>query len=396
MDQALNYVKHPPGGIPTVVSSEKALIEAIDKLASSTGHIAIDAERASGYTYTQRAYLLQLKKPGTETFLIDPILEIDYKELKNLINQNAWILHAATQDLPCLSEFELTPNEIFDTELAARLLGLPRVGLAGLLEDRLKITIDKAHSAVNWASRPLKSEWLSYAALDVEFLHSLQDDLTEQLEEQGKYQIALQEFSNLLNFKPNPNKLDAWRATSGMHKIKNNREAAIVREIWQMRDQIARDENLAPHRVARDERIIQLAIDKPKTKEKFLKVFSNKKHDEKHLDLIYDAYLVALGLPESSWPTKPAAARPHPPTKIWKDKHPEKFKSFEDLKYEVSVIADAMLIPVEHLISSDLIKSFIWSQPATNQAELRKWLAANGARDWQIDLVMPTLLNRLT
>jgi len=395
MEQALNYVKNPAGGIPQVISSEKELLSAVDKLASAQGHLAIDAERASGYTYTQRAYLLQLKKPDTETFLIDPILEIDYQELKNLINQNAWILHAATQDLPCLFEFELQPKEIFDTELAARLLGLPRVGLAGLLEDRLKITIDKAHSAVNWASRPLRNEWLSYAALDVEFLHSLQDDLTTQLEEQGKYQIAIEEFSNLLNFKPNQQKPDAWRATSGMHKIKNNYEAAIVKEVWQIRDQIARKDNLAPHRVVRDERIIQLAINKPKTKERYLKIFLNKQHNEQHLELIYDAYLAALNLPQSAWPTKPATVRSHPPTKIWKEKHPDKFKNLEELKYEISMIAEAMLIPTEHLIGADLIKNFIWNEPAFSEAELRQWLSENGARSWQIDLVIPTFLNHL-
>lgn len=304
MQGELKYYKNPPGGIPAIVDSEKSLAQAISQLAETEGALAIDAERASGYTYSQQAYLLQLKKPDTPTFLIDPTLEINYQDLKNLINESAWILHAATQDLPCLYQFDLKPKEIFDTEVAARLLELPRVGLAGLLEDRLQIAIDKAHSAVNWASRPLKIEWLSYAALDVEFLHTLQSDLTEQLIAQEKIEVANQVFSELLQFQPNPPRPEAWRGTSGIHKLTSNREAAIVSELWQVRDKIARESNLAPHRVIRDEKIISLAIEKPKTEKAFFKILSNKQYQRDHLQELYVAYVAALEIPPSLWPPR--------------------------------------------------------------------------------------------
>jgi ribonuclease D len=395
MDQPLKYFKNPTGGIPEIIGTESALEQTISKLASAPGPIAIDAERASGYTYTQRAYLLQIKKSTTETFLIDPILEINYQALQQLLNENAWILHAATQDLPCLLDFNLQPKEIFDTELAARLLGLPRVGLGGLLEDRLKVTIDKAHSAVNWATRPLKNEWLSYAALDVEFLHNLQEDLTTELIEHGKYQIALEEFENLLTFKPTTQKPDAWRATSGMHKIRNNQEAAIVRELWLARDELAREKNLAPHRVIRDDKIIQLALEKPKSKDSFNKIFKNKNYDSSHLDTIYQSYLRAMNLSEENWPTKPPSLKSHPPARVWKEKYPEKFQILELLKHDLITIAESMLLPLEHLISPEIVKSFAWTQPQLSEQQLRQWLIGKGVRNWQADLVLPTFLNSL-
>jgi ribonuclease D len=325
--------------------------------------------------------------------LIDPILDIDYQDLKNLLNENSWILHAATQDLPCLYDFNLQPKEIFDTELAARLLGLPRVGLGGLLEDRLAVSIDKAHSAVNWATRPLKNEWLSYAALDVEFLHNLQEDLTIELIEHGKHQIAIEEFNNLLDFRPVSQKIDAWRATSGMHKIKNNHEAAIVKQIWQIRDLIARDANIAPHRVLRDEKIIQLALEKPKTREKFESILKSRNIDSKFSEVIYENYLTALASSESQWPVKPTSSKSHPPTRVWKEKYPQKFHTFELLKHDLSTIADAMLIPLEQLVSPEIVKNFAFNHPQLAEDELREWLLARGARSWQVELVLPTFLN---
>jgi len=302
MAESLKYFKNPPGGVPEIIDDEKELEQAVNELAEAAGPIAIDTERASGYTYSQQAYLVQIKKSATTTFLIDPTLELDYTFLKNLLNENEWILHAATQDLPCLYQLALKPMKIFDTELAARLLELPRVSLLGLLEDRLKIAIDKAHSAVNWSSRPLKTEWLSYAALDVEFLHELQADLTQSLIENEKLEQAEQAFNSLLNFQPNPPRIDAWRGTSGIHKLTSRKQAAIVREVWQMRDEIAKKENLAPHRVCRDEKIIHLALSGLKSKNEFEKVFKDKKANSQLIADLYSAYQKALELTAENWP----------------------------------------------------------------------------------------------
>lgn len=302
MSENLKHFKNPPGGVPAIIDDEKTLEKALVELASAPGPVAIDAERASGYTYKQSAYLLQIKKASTETFLIDPTLELDYQSLRMVLNQNQWILHAATQDLPCLYSFELKPKKIFDTELAARILDLPRVSLLGLLEDRLKISIDKAHSAVNWSQRPLKAEWLSYAALDVEFLHSLQDDLTQSLIETEKFTTAEKAFQALLSFQPNPPRPEAWRGTSGIHKLSSRKQAAIVRELWLTRDEIAQRENLAPHRVCRDEKIIQVALSPINNRADFNKIFKDKKTSPSHLDELFSSLQAAQRISASNWP----------------------------------------------------------------------------------------------
>jgi len=302
MAENLRHFKNPPGGIPAVIDDEKTLEQALFELANAPGPVAIDAERASGYTYSQSAYLLQIKKASTETFLIDPTLELDYQSLRVVLNQSQWILHAATQDLPCLYAFELQPKKIFDTELAARILELPRVSLLGLLEDRLKISIDKAHSAVNWSLRPLKTEWLSYAALDVEFLHSLQDDLTQSLIESEKYTAAEKSFEALLSFKPSPPRPEAWRGTSGIHKLSSRRQAAIVRELWVTRDEIAQRENVAPHRVCRDDKMIQVALGLINSREDFNKIFKDKKTSPTHLDELFSSFRAAQKISAANWP----------------------------------------------------------------------------------------------
>src|SRR3954452_18591841 len=157
-------------GLPPLTETPPALAEACRALAAATGPVAIDAERASGYRYSSRAYLIQLRREGAGTILVDPIGFDSLAPLQDALAGTEWILHAATQDLPCLTEVGLTPTELFDTELAGRLLGYPRVGLATLVETLLGFRMKKEHSAADWSTRPLPVPWLEYAALDVEVL----------------------------------------------------------------------------------------------------------------------------------------------------------------------------------------------------------------------------------
>ena len=155
----------------------------------------MDAERASGFRYGQRAFLVQLRREGSGTWLIDPEPFEDLAIINDALRGVEWILHAATQDLPCLSELGMWPDRLFDTELAARLAGLPRVGLAAVIEQLLGFSLAKEHSAADWSTRPLPEPWLRYAALDVEVLTELREDLIELLEADGKLDFAEQEFA---------------------------------------------------------------------------------------------------------------------------------------------------------------------------------------------------------
>src|SRR5690606_3538052 len=185
-DEEVRLLTEPRDGIPDVVDDGSALAEAVDAVRSGRGPVAIDAERASGYRYGQRAYLVQVRREGAGTWLIDPVPLEDLSGLGQALDGTEWVLHAATQDLPCLAEVGLRPSNLFDTELGARLAGLPRVGLAAVVEHYLKVSLAKEHSAVDWSTRPLPEPWLRYAALDVELLVELREAVAEDLQQQGK------------------------------------------------------------------------------------------------------------------------------------------------------------------------------------------------------------------
>ena len=115
-----------------VVADAEGYRDAVDRIAAGTGPIAVDAERASGFRYSQRAYLIQLYRRGSGTVLLDPTAFDDLGDLAAAMGGAEWVLHAASQDLPCLLEVGLVPERIFDTELGARLLGFERVGQGAL------------------------------------------------------------------------------------------------------------------------------------------------------------------------------------------------------------------------------------------------------------------------
>jgi ribonuclease D len=182
----LVLLAEPRDGIPDPVADEDALAAVVEAFAAGRGPVAVDAERASGYRYTQRAYLVQLRRDGAGTVRVDPVPLPDLAGLNAVISDTEWVLHAASQDLPCLAELGLRPTKLFDTELASRLAGFERVGLAAITERLLGYTLEKHHSAADWSTRPLPRSWLSYAALDVELLIDLRDHLAEELTRQGK------------------------------------------------------------------------------------------------------------------------------------------------------------------------------------------------------------------
>ena len=240
------------------------LADVAQKLAAGTGPVAVDAERASGFRYSQRAYLVQLRRAGAGTALIDPIpLGSDLHELDPVLTGPEWVLHAASQDLPCLAEVGLAPASLFDTELAGRLAGYPRVGLGPLVEQLLGLSLEKGHGAADWSRRPLPDDWLVYAALDVEVLVELRDVLAALLAEQGKLEWARQEFEAVRTAGPPAPRAEPWRRTSGIHRIRKPRALAAVRALWEARDRLAAERDIAPGRVLPDAAIVDAAVVAP-------------------------------------------------------------------------------------------------------------------------------------
>ena len=232
----------PVAGMAELITDLSGLKNACAQLAKGTGPIAIDAERASGYKYSQRAYLIQVHRKDGGLHLIDPIpfkLE-DFAPLNEILQSCETIIHASTQDLPCMREIGLNPTTLFDTELGARIAGMAKVGLGPLTEELLGFRLAKEHSAVDWSIRPLQQDWLIYAALDVDVLLDLRDAVEAKLIESNKLAWVNEEFATILASPTPQPKTDRWKKTSGIHKVKRPDQLAIVRELWRVRDEIGR------------------------------------------------------------------------------------------------------------------------------------------------------------
>lgn len=379
-----------------LIDNQESLINCCKNLEKDEQPYAIDAERASGFKYSQRAYLLQISSATSDIYLIDPTSMKDLTPLRQLLNNKSWILHAATQDLPCLFELELKPGEIFDTELAARLLSLPHVGLGGLLEDELQITLDKEHSAADWSKRPLPQDWLVYAALDVEFLHQLRKSLTQKLIDNNKFEIAQQEFRALCSWQSPGLRNDPWRRTSGMHEVRGGQDAAIVRQIWLKRDEIAQQRDIAAGRVLNDAGIVEIAAKKPKTVQELKDLASIKYRPAKNdAEIWFEQLQIALQLGPDQWPVKQKGTESYPAPKSWLEKRPEAYHRLQFVKAQLHKLSEELLIPVEHLCSPDLVKKWCWDKPTDQLETINEWLISQGARDWQAQNLAPVLLSSL-
>jgi ribonuclease D len=384
----------PREGLPPLVVTAEALAEATGRLGAGTGPVAVDAERASGFRYGHRAFLVQIRRQDAGTVLIDPVACPDLSGIDAALADAEAVLHAAGQDLPCLSDLGYRPKRLFDTELAGRLLGYPRVGLGTLVDEVLGLTLEKSHSAADWSTRPLPQEWLQYAALDVEVLVELRDALAAQLEEQGKTIWAEQEFAAILATPPPPPRADPWRRTSGIHRVRSRRSLAIVREVWLQRDVIAQRRDISPTRILPDAAIVEAARGLPATLEELGKLpgFTGRgarRYGSDWLRAIRRARSLSDDqLPESSAPPGDGP----PPAHRWAERDPVAAKRLATVRAAVAALADAGHLPTENLLAPDAVRRLSWQPPADLDtevqaadavaAELRRY----GARPWQVDI----------
>lgn len=388
----------PRDGIPPVVADETALAEVIAAFAAGSGPVAVDAERASGYRYGQRAYLVQLRREGAGSTLIDPVACPDLSGLGEAISGAEWVLHAATQDLPCLREIGMIPTSIFDTELAGRLAGFPRVGLGAMVEGVLGFVLEKGHSAVDWSTRPLPDPWLRYAALDVELLVDLRDALEKELDRQGKLEWAREEFDAISSAPPAPPRVDPWRRTSGMHKVRRRRQMAVVRELWTARDRVAQRRDVSPGKVLSDGAIVEAALGLPPNVHALsgLTGFGHRM-GRRQLEQWQAAVDRAKALPDSELPQPGAAVSGPPPPRSWADRDPAAAARLSAARAAVSSLAEELNMPQENLITPDTVRRVCWEPPAQVDTEsVTAALASHGARRWQITQVTPALVTALS
>ena len=395
----------PRDGMPELSVSTSEIKRAAEFLASGQGPFAIDAERASGFRYSNRAYLVQIRRAGAGTVLIDPVSHggdplAALAPGAEVLAEDEWILHAADQDLPCLAEIGMVPTKLYDTELAGRLAGYDKVNLAAEVQRLLGLQLLKGHGAADWSQRPLPHDWLNYAALDVEVLHDLRHAIAAVLEEQGKTEWAAQEFEYLRTVEAMPTRRDRWRRTSGIHKVRDPRALAAVRELWLARDHIAQRRDIAPGRILPDAAIVNAATTDPDTVEKLtaLPVFGGPRQ-RRSAQTWLDA--LARARTTDDPPTAQEPSTGPPPASRWGRRKPEAAARLEVARAGLVKVSQRVSVPTENVVSPDAIRRLIWdwqppAHPEHTAAVIDDFLREAKARPWQRELVVPVLTEALT
>jgi len=367
----------------SVISDAEEFLAACAALADGTGSVAVDVERASGFRYSQRAYLVQVFRRDAGVFLFDPPAIGDFSPLQEAIGSAQWVFHAASQDLPSLRELGLEPATIFDTELASRLLGHERVGLGAVVEDTLGIVLKKEHSAADWSTRPLPAAWLEYAALDVLHLIDVQEALIAELDEQGKAEFAAEEFAATLSRPPKPPREDPWRRLSGLHQVRGSRNLAVARELWRAREAFAQEQDVSPGRLVPDRSLVAAVLGNPQSKSALagIKEFQGRA-SRTQIDRWWQA--IVDGRATEELPRERVPSDALPPPRAWADRNPEADARLKAARPVVEGIAAELGMPTENLLTPEYLRRVCWDLPGTTPEEIGAALAALGARPWQI------------
>ncbi|MGP9781444.1 ribonuclease D [Glutamicibacter sp. AOP12-B1-11] len=385
----------PRDGIPEVINTAAALNRAVRALRAGNGDLAVDTERSSGFRYGRRAFLIQIRREGASTWLIDPESLDSLDPLLELMNELPWILHAATQDLPCLHDAGLSPTGLFDTELAGRLAGFPRVALGTMVGELLGLQLAKEHSAVDWSTRPLPESWLNYAALDVEVLFELREKISEVLEEQGKLEFAAQEFEYVRQLPDPVAPPEAWRKLSGIHKIKNRRNLAVARELWQSRETLAQSRDVAPGRLLPDSAIMAAVDHRPNSVPALLQISgfhgrSAKRDAPRWLDAMQ------RGRNSTDLPDLRTGGSELPNARLWSEKNPQAAVRLTAAREVLAEVSEEWNIPGENLLTPKFLRALCWNPPAIYSAgSIDAALEELGARPWQRDLLSAKLAQAL-
>jgi ribonuclease D len=265
----------------------------------------------------------------------------------------------------------------------------------------LELQLTKEHSAVDWSIRPLRPEWVTYAALDVDILLDIRNAVEKLLTEQNKLKWAKQDFASILKsyqnyvFSDAP-KPDRWRRTSGMHKVRDRLTMAIVRDFWFSRDELAREIDLAPGRVLGDDAIIELATKRPDNLEAVAKVIGRRTRLEAPpFNRWLNVLNLALKTPLDQQPELRVASQSLPPIKIWKDRNPLGYARLTHARAALIELSAQIQIPTENLVTPELVRKICWQHPPASNSEYEDFVVANldtmGARPWQIELVTPAI-----
>lgn len=448
MNEEPKLLKEPREGVPEVIDTLEAYKDYCSLLAAGSGPLAADAERASGFRYGHEDWLIQFKRKGAGIGLLDPIalgkLGVDWHEFNKAVGDAPWIIHDSMQDLPGFFDIGLRPRALFDTEIAAKLLGRKRFGLSSVTEYYLGLTLAKEHSAADWSYRPLPRDWRNYAALDVELLIELEEVMSGELKKQGKISWANQEFAHLLSKgaqkkAPHPN---PWLRISHISVLMHDKIGLMIaKELWQKRDELARQYDIAPTLLLSDAAIIEAGKRKPSNSREFRSIrilnervrihtgseqdkmferyapiqrkikpnvwknviedainraksgevaiidYAQSSNDEDDCGCSNESSLIAKNVQDAqeSQDVQESQAAPRS-MKYWREHHPKRYERLQNVKRSLIKISEDTHTPSEVIIKPQIIRNLCW-QDDVEHIDVKEFLDEQGARMWQSDLI---------
>lgn len=358
---------------------------------SSPGdYVAFDTERASGIRYLDKAYLIQAKGQSAPLVLLDPLVLDDLSDFSEACKNSTWVLHAAKEDLECMEWAGLQAPRLFDTQIAAKLLGYEHVGLGAVTEEVLGIKLAKNHTRENWSLRPLKQSWLDYAALDVEYLVELALALKEKLEAAGRLSWAEQEFSYTLANYHRPRVQEPWRQVKGAGKVRSPLQLGLLQELYNQRDEIARKRDVAPHRVLPNRDLVDIVLQTPRSyQELSRRPFMKRRQLRQYARRWWQAIKKVRALTKEQLPGRKPPRKLHEISSqaTWEKIDPARAELYRLLKADVSTWAQENQVWAELALSPSTIRQVAayWKP----DKDLQNLLGTAQARQWQITHFQP-------
>lgn len=379
------------GSVP-LTDNQQQYRECLREYSNPGQYVAFDTERASGIRYLDKAYLIQAKGQSAPLVLLDPLALDDLSDFSAVCQNSTWVLHAAKEDLECMEWAGLVAPRLFDTQIAAKLLGYEHVGLGAVTEEVLGVKLAKNHTRENWSLRPLKQSWLDYAALDVEYLVELALALKEHLKAAGRLSWAEQEFSYTLANYHRPRGSEPWRQVKGAGKARSPRQLGLLRELCNKRDEIAREADLAPHRVLPNRDLIDLVLQPPRSyQELSQRPFMKRRQLRRHARLWWQAIKKVRNLEKDLLPKRQSARKLHEITSLatWEKINSSRAELYRLLKEDVSTWAQENQVWTECALSPSAIRQVAsYWEKSDDTATL---LEAATARSWQKEIFFPRL-----
>jgi ribonuclease D len=367
--------------------SDQHELGALVKLIAGEPLLAVDTEAASFHRFVDRIYLIQLSTRA-ETAIIDPLTVGDMAPLGAVLAdpQVETIFHDADYDLRILDrDYGVRARRIFDTRIAAQLLGEPAIGLAALLEKYLRVTLDKKFQRADWSRRPLTGEMLDYAAMDTRHLPALRDELRRQLEESGRLSWAEEEFERLegLRWTPAPTNGDSYLRIKGA-RVLSRRGLALLRELAHWRDEVGSELDRATFRVMPNEALLALAGQPPETRDQLKAVPGvSVRLADARADAVLAALARGLAVPEKDLPRFPRSERRTPDAAF--DQRVERLKAARNAAATRLKLDPGVLCP------KGTLEAVARAKPKT-EADLH---AIEDIRTWQVQVLGAEFLGAL-